>query len=161
MINNVKPGYVNPLSMMGSSKKQEKPFCTEEAQTVEKRKKALEAEKQSIQNSLLLMKGTSGDVGSSKENIELLEKKLEKITKEIEKNRQKSVETVTVKGEQVKENGRFVMHNHFDRYEKAELSKEGQDHFQYQVKNGTQAAFSDKNLDLNKTIEEGKDSEEK
>ena len=44
----------------------------------------IKAEKQSIQNSLLLMKGTSGDAGSSEENIELLEKKLEEITKELE-----------------------------------------------------------------------------
>ena len=37
-------------------------------------------EKQSIQNALLLMKGTSGDSGASEEQIELLEKKLEEIT---------------------------------------------------------------------------------
>lgn len=41
------------------------------------------AEKQSIQNALLLMKGTSGDSGASEEQIELLEKKLEEITGEL------------------------------------------------------------------------------
>ena len=114
MINNVKPGYVNPLTMIGSSKnKQTKPLYLGGIETAEKRKKSLEAEKQSIQNSLLLMKGTSGDAGSSEENIELLEKKLEEITKELEANRQETVETVTTKGERVEENGGLLMYNHF------------------------------------------------
>ena len=120
MINNVKPGYVNPLTMGGSGKnKQTKPIYLEGIETAEKRKKSLEAEKQSIQNSLLLMKGTSGDAGSSEENIELLEKKLEEITKELETNRQETVETVTAKEERVEESGRFIMRK-FDAYEKEE-----------------------------------------
>ena len=115
MINNVKPGYVNPLTMVGSGKnKQTKPIYLEGIETAEKRKKSLEAEKQSIQNSLLLMKGTSGDAGSSEENIELLEKKLEAVTKELEANQQKTLETVTTKGERVEESGGLLMHNHFD-----------------------------------------------
>ena len=121
MINNVKPGYVNPLTMLGNSKnKQAKPLYLEGIETAEKRKRSLEAEKQSIQNSLLLMKGTSGDAGSSEENIELLEKKLEEITKELEANRQETLETVTTKGERVEEGGGLLMHNHFDTYEKSE-----------------------------------------
>lgn len=120
MVNNVKPGYVNPLTMMGSNKNgQTKPLYLEGIQTAEKRKKSLEAKKQSIQNSLLLMKGTSGDAGSSEENIEVLEKKLEEITKEIQTNRQETVETVTAKEEQTEESGRFIMHR-FDAYEKEE-----------------------------------------
>lgn len=121
MINNVKPGYVNPLTMVGSSKnKQAKPLYLEGIETAEKRKRSLEAEKQSIQNSLLLMKGTSGDAGSSEENIELLEKKLEAITKELEANRQETMETVTAKEERVEESGELITHNHFDTYEKSE-----------------------------------------
>lgn len=121
MINNVKPGYVNPLTMVGSNKnKQAKPLYLEGIETAEKRKRSLEAEKQSIQNSLLLMKGTSGDAGSSEENIELLEKKLEAVTKELEANQQKTLETVTTKGERVEESGGLLMHNHFDTYEKSE-----------------------------------------
>ena len=124
MISNVKPGYVNPLTMVGSSKnKQAKPLYLEGIETAEKRKRSLESEKQSIQNSLLLMKGTSGDAGSSEENIELLEKKLEEITKELEANRQETVETLTAKGERVKESGELITHNHFDIYEKAEHEK--------------------------------------
>ncbi len=120
MVNNVKPGYVNPLTMMGSNKNgQTKPLYSEGIQTAEKRKKSLEAKKQSIQNSLLLMKGTSGDAGSSEENIEVLEKKLEEITKEIQTNRQETVETVTANEEQTEESGRFIMHR-FDAYEKEE-----------------------------------------
>ena len=121
MLNNVKPSYVNPLTMMKSDKnRQVKPFYPDGIQTAKKRKRSLEAEKQSIQNSLLLMKGTSGDAGNSEENIELLEKKLEEITKEIEANRQETVETVTAKEERVEESGGLITHNHFDTYEKSE-----------------------------------------
>lgn len=119
MVNNVKPGYVNPLTMMGSSRNgQTKPLYSEGIQTAEKRKQSLEAKKQSIQNALLLMKGTSGDAGNPEENIEALEKKLEEITKEIKTNRQETVETVTAKEEQVEESGRLIMHDKFDIYEK-------------------------------------------
>lgn len=121
MVNNVKPGYVNPLTMMKSGKnRQAKSFYPTGAQTAEKRKKSLEAEKQAIQNSLLLMKGTSGDAGSSEENIELLEKKLEEITKEIKTDRQETEKTVTAKEEGAKESGRFIVRNNFDIYENTE-----------------------------------------
>ena len=116
MVNNVKPGYVNPLTMMGSNKNgQTKPLYLEGIQTAEKRKKSLEAKKQSIQNSLLLMKGTSSAAGSSEENIEVLEKKLEEITKEIKTNRQETVEIATAKEE--------LKHNKFDTYEKEEYEE--------------------------------------
>lgn len=124
MVNNVKPGYVNPLTMMRSNKNgQTKPLYSEGIQTAEKRKKSLEAKKQSIQNSLLLMKGTSGDAGNSEENIEVLEKKLEEITKEIKTNRQETVEIVTAKEEQVEESRRLIKHNKFDTYEKEEYEE--------------------------------------
>lgn len=81
MVNNVKPDYVNPLTMIRNDKsKQAKFLHSENFQTAEKKQKSLEAEKQSIQNSLLLMKGTSGDAGSSKETMERLEKKPEDCT---------------------------------------------------------------------------------
>ncbi len=116
MVNNVKPGYVNPLTMMGINKNgQTKPLYLEGIQTAEKRKKSLEAKKQSIQNSLLLMKGTSSAAGSSEENIEVLEKKLEEITKEIKTNRQETVEIATAKEE--------LKHNKFDTYEKGECEE--------------------------------------
>ena len=124
MVNNVKPGYGNPLTMMRSNKNgQTKPLYSEGIQTAEKRKKSLEAKKQSIQNSLLLMKGTSGDAGNSEENIEVLEKKLEEITKEIKTNRQETVEIVTAKEEQVEESRRLIKHNKFDTYEKEEYEE--------------------------------------
>ena len=77
---------------MGSSKdKQKNVFHTDGFPTAEKKQRNLEAEKQSIENSLLLMKGTSDNAGSSKENIELLEKKLEEITKELRISRKEAV----------------------------------------------------------------------
>ncbi|MCI8292990.1 MAG: hypothetical protein HFH53_05585 [Hespellia sp.] len=82
MVNPVRPGYVNPLTTM-ENHKQTTIFHMKTATTTEKRQKTLEAKKQSLQNSLLLMKGTSGDAGASEESIALLEKKLEEITKEI------------------------------------------------------------------------------
>lgn len=87
MVNAVKQGYVNPLTMMKQGK-QTNHFPAEAVKNVQKRQKNLETEKQSIQNTLLLMKGTSGESGASKENIELLEKKLEEVTAQVEAGRQ-------------------------------------------------------------------------
>lgn len=56
MVNNVKPGYVNPLTMM-KNVRHGNHLNTGGMKTAEKRQKSLEAQKQSIQNSLLLMKG--------------------------------------------------------------------------------------------------------
>lgn len=87
MINNIRPNYINPLTMMKNNKRA-KPLSLDKAE--EKNQKALESEKQSIQNSLLLMKGTSGNGETSEENIKLLEKKLEEITTEIKTTKQEA-----------------------------------------------------------------------
>lgn len=112
MVNHVKQNYVNPLTMMKSSK-QEKHFHLGKMNTDEKRQKALEAKKQSIQNSLLLLKGGSGNGEASEESIELLEKKLEEVTNEIMTNRQVSSEGMEEKEE-------LIMQPDFDRYTKKE-----------------------------------------
>lgn len=120
----------------------------------EKKQKELEAKKQSIQNSLLLMKGTSGNGEASEENIELLEKKLEDITNEIRANTQKNVEAVMTdkedKGRQEEEANTLprkdtVIISSIGRSSRMqqntikpiELKKEGQDNFQYQLEKGT------------------------
>lgn len=98
MVNNVRPGYVNPLTMMKSGK--DRPItslCSNGIQKAEKRQRDLEAEKQSIQNSLLLMKGTSQNAGNSEETIKLLEKKLEEITKEMKIDRKNTAEDMALK----------------------------------------------------------------
>ena len=82
MVNNVRPNYVNPLKMMKNDRVSDR-LNPAAKKTAEKQQKTLETEKQSIQNALLLMKGTSGDSGASEEQIELLEKKLEEITGQI------------------------------------------------------------------------------
>lgn len=118
MVNNVKAGYVNPLTMM-KDHRQSKQFNPRTMETGEKKQKALEAEKQSIQNSLLMIK-SSGNEEASEENIELLEKKLEDITNEIRTNMQKIPEVVIDREEQTEEDSSLIMHNNFDRYETAE-----------------------------------------
>ena len=82
MVNSIRPNYVNPLKMMKSTGRAER-LNPGMQKTPEKQQKALETKKQSIQNALLLMKGTSGDSGASEEHVEMLEKKLEEITNEI------------------------------------------------------------------------------
>lgn len=82
MVGNVRPNYVNPLKMMKNGRMSDR-LNPAAKKTPEKQQKTLETEKQSIQNALLLMKGTSGGSGASEEQIELLEKKLEEITSEI------------------------------------------------------------------------------
>ena len=119
MVNNVKTGYVNPLTMMKNSR-QAKQLNLGMMKAEEKKQKALESKKQSIQNSLLLIKGTSGNGEVSEENIELLEKKLEDITNEIRINTQKAAEAVPDKEKQTEENANSIIHNKFDLYEKAE-----------------------------------------
>ena len=90
MVNHVKPGYVNPLTITKSSKNgQTNSLLPRVSKKVEKRQSSLEAQKQSIQNSLLLMKGTSGDTKEKEKTIEFLEQKLKEITLELKTNRQK------------------------------------------------------------------------
>lgn len=134
MVNNVKPGYVNPLTMMGSSKdKQKNLFHTDGFPTAEKKQKNLEAEKQSIENSLLLMKGTSDNVGSSKENIELLEKKLEEITKELRISRKEAVEGAVLNEKWAEENSKDSSMEQRRRSDSFELQYSGQSAGFYQI----------------------------
>lgn len=114
MVNQVRVGYVNPLTMMKSSRQ-----ATDlKAGARKDEQKALEAEKQLIQNSLLLMKGTSGNRETSKENIELLEKKLEEITNELKANKNESAKFVGADERQAEESGRPKAVRNFDLYEK-------------------------------------------
>ena len=105
MVKNVKPGYVNPLGGM---------------KTAEKKRKSLETEKQSLQNSLLLMKGTSGDAGASEESIEVLEKKLEEITKELQSGRRVMAEEWMTNDTQTEEGEMSALRCNFDRFMKSE-----------------------------------------
>ena len=117
MVNQVRPGYVNPLAMMKSSR-QATDLKAGARKDEEKKQKALEAEKQLIQNSLLLMKGTSGNGETSKENIELLEKKLEEITNELKANKNESAKLVGADERQAEESDRPKVVRNFDLYEK-------------------------------------------
>lgn len=118
MINNIKPGYVNPLKMMKKDG-QTNPFNSGGMKKAEKRRKELEAEKQSLQNSLLLMKGTSGDAGASEESIKVLEKKLEEITKEIQSGRKTSAGEWRGDDVLAQESGASKMRRNFDWYSKS------------------------------------------
>ena len=103
MINNTRPNYINPLAMMKNNK-QVKPLGLESLDKAgEKKQNSLEAEKQSIQNSLLLMKGSSGNGETSEENIKLLEKKLDEITAEIKATRQEAIKNVPIDEKQAEE----------------------------------------------------------
>ena len=61
MINNTRPNYINPLAMMKNNKQVKLLGLESLDKAGEKKQKSLEAEKQSIQNSMLLMKGSSGN----------------------------------------------------------------------------------------------------
>lgn len=134
MVNHVNPGYVNPLTMMGNGKdKQKYLFHTEGFQTAEKKQRALEAEKQSIENSLLLMKGTSGDAGNSKENIELLEKKLEEITKELHISAREAAEGSILNEKQLAENNKDSSTRKKQRLDNFELQYSGKSAELYKI----------------------------
>lgn len=92
MINSVRTGYTNPLTMM---KKNEQTNSlnsemrrnqeTKSEVKEEKKSRGLEVKKQALRDTLLLTKGTSGDGGVSEERIEFLEKKLAEVTEEVKK----------------------------------------------------------------------------
>lgn len=76
----VKPGYVNPLSMMGEKKN----GLTANNPLTQKDEKArnvqnLQLKKQALQNQIVLFKGTSNGVSENPETEEALEKQLEEI----------------------------------------------------------------------------------
>ena len=91
MVNKIRPDYVNPLTMM-KNHKQKNPLDLVPGKAEEKKQKALEAEKQSIQNSLLLLKGASGNGETPEEDIKILEKKLEEVTNAIQTSKRENPE---------------------------------------------------------------------
>ncbi len=119
MVRNVKPGYVNPLEMMKKDGQTNR-LGLGGMKTAEKKRKSLETEKQSLQNSLLLMKGTSGDAGASEESIEVLEKKLEEITKELQSGRKVTAEEWMANDTQMEEGETSALRGNFDRFMKSE-----------------------------------------
>ena len=119
MVRNVKPGYVNPLEMMKKDGQTNR-LGLGGMKTAEKKRKSLETEKQSLQNSLLLMKGTSGDAGASEESIEVLEKKLEEMTKELQSGRKVTAEEWMANDTQMEEGETSALRGNFDRFMKSE-----------------------------------------
>ncbi|MCI9421301.1 MAG: hypothetical protein HFG81_01105 [Dorea sp.] len=119
MVKNVKPGYVNPLEMIKKGGQTNR-LGLGGMKTAEKKRKSLETEKQSLQNSLLLMKGTSGDAGASEESIEVLEKKLEEITKELQSGRRVMAEEWMTNDTQTEEGEMSALRCNFDRFMKSE-----------------------------------------
>ncbi len=119
MVNNVKPGYVNPLTMMKNGRNGIH-LNAGGMKTAEKQQKSLEAEKQSIQNSLLLMKGASGDAATSEESIELLEKRLEEITKELQTGRQETAKEMLTEKEQADGREPSALRRNFDLFSREE-----------------------------------------
>lgn len=75
MMNGIRTEYVNPQTMMRQNSRINSVNAGGKEET-EKKQRALEGERKSVQNSLLLMKTTSGDSVGSQESIELLEKSL-------------------------------------------------------------------------------------
>lgn len=119
MVRNVKPGYVNPLEMMKKDGQTNR-LGLGGMKTAEKKRKSLETEKQSLQNSLLLMKGTSGDAGASEESIEVLEKKLEEIAKELQSGRKVTAEEWMANDTQMEEGETSALRGNLDRFMKSE-----------------------------------------
>ena len=114
MINNIITNYINPMKMVKNNNQSKTLGLEIMDKAREKRQEALEAEKQSIQNSLLLMKGTSGNGETPEENIKLLEKKLDEITAEIKTTRQEAIKNVPINEKQAEE--KAIIHEDFDTF---------------------------------------------
>lgn len=104
----IKPGYVNPLTMMGQKKSGLTTPLFPQQKTGEKdATQDLQARQQSLQNSILLLKSTTDGAAGTPEMQEVLQEKLEQITAELKTA--KAQEPQAAVSQPVKER--------FDRYE--------------------------------------------
>lgn len=115
MMNVLRTEYVNPQAAASRSSQMMNPADT--AADSGKKQRALEEEKKAVQNSLLLMKTTSGDSVGSEESIELLEKKLEELESRIKAGEK---EVAEIPDENGAESGGIMIKNRFDVYCKGE-----------------------------------------
>lgn len=87
MVSAVKPGYINPLTMMGQKKDGlYRPQAESEKKQSDQKNdvEQLEIRRQTMQNQLLLMKNTSNGSGFSGDTVKALEENLEEITQELQ-----------------------------------------------------------------------------
>lgn len=117
MMNVLRTEYVNPQAAASRSSQMNPANTPADS---EKRQRTLEEEKKAVQNSLLLMKTTSGDSVGSEESIELLEKKLEELESRIKAGEKKAAEIPDKAGESGAESGGIRIKNNFDVYCKGE-----------------------------------------
>lgn len=115
MMNGIRTEYVNPQTMKRQNSRINSVNADGKEET-EKKQRALEEERKSVQNSLLLMKTTSGDSVGSQESIELLEKKLEEIESRIRAGEKEKAETLPEEGTTVQGDKGFTQGNRFDVY---------------------------------------------
>ena len=121
----VKPGYVNPLTMMN----QKKPGAGPKALSLQPKTKTeevqdLQTKRQTMQNQMLVLKSTS-DAGMSGGDLqESMEKKLEELTTELKAMKSQAAREVTVKPEDdVSSMVSKMKKPEYDKYEKEKLSK--------------------------------------
>lgn len=119
MMNGIRTEYVNPKALMRQNS-QMNSVNGDRTEENEKKQRELEEERKSIQNSLLLIKTTSGDSVGSKESIELLERKLEEIESWIKAGEKERSEIPAEGSRAVQENQEFMIRNNFDVYCKGE-----------------------------------------
>lgn len=115
MMNVLRSEYVNPQAAMHQNS-QMNPADVNTAEGNEKKQRTLEEERKSIQNSLLLLRTTSGDSVASEESIELLEKKLEELESRIKTGGKEMAEIPAEGRKTSRENHGFMIRNNFDVY---------------------------------------------
>lgn len=116
MMNGIRMEYANTQAMM-RQKNQMNAVGTAGVEESEKKQRKLEEERKSIQNSLLLMKTTSGDSVGSEESIKILERKLEEIDSRIKAEEKENPEVSAEEKKTTQEDGGFRIKNNFDVYE--------------------------------------------
>lgn len=103
----VKPGYINPLTMMGHKKTGLTPAVHTQQESKQKDDvKDLETKQQGLQNQILLMKSTTS---TGTEGTEEMEQKLEEISTELKAAKSQTVQTADS----------LSMSKRFDSYETA------------------------------------------
>lgn len=131
----IKPGYVNPLTMMGQKKSGLTTPLFPQQKTGEKdATQDLQARQQSLQNSILLLKSTTDGAAGTPEMQEVLQEKLKEITAELKAA--KAQEPQAAVSQPVKER--------FDRYETGSGPRDSPGLYQIQKdgENGYHILFS-------------------
>lgn len=121
MSTRVKPDYVNPLTTMKNipgNPRKSGPAISNGASDAQSRLLELQMKKQSIQNTITMLKSSSGDVQVPPEQLKNLDSQLEDVNKELRSSEMQAAQRGEEKADQQSAASAYKQAHSFDRYEK-------------------------------------------